>query len=102
MIKGKRGTYSVNSRPIKPPYDIGEWVLVNRGGDTQMVGKIKHTSTLVCTILFYMNETWTEVESGLERVEVNSVEQTALVTAIACKLPEEVAKNLLLLQGVEL
>lgn len=100
MIVGKRPD-QLDAYYASCPYQVGEWVMVNTG-QGQVFGQVKNTSKLLCTITFYKNETWTEVESGLERVEVTSVEHPVPVTSIACKLPEDVAKNLLLLQGVEL
>lgn len=98
MIKGKRGEYAEPSLP----YSIGDWVMVHTNSAEQKVGEIFRGNRLSVEVRFYKNETWTEVESGLERVEITSVTHHVPITSIACKLPEEVAKNLLLLQGVEL
>lgn len=98
MIKGKRGKYGGSKTT---PYKVLDWVMVNTG-QGQIVCQIKSVGVLSCELCIYKNEVWTEVESGLERVEITSVTHHVPVTSIAFSLPEEVAKNLLLLQGVEL
>lgn len=97
MIKGKRGRYL----GTKSLYQAGDWVMVHTG-QGELVAQVASSNTLSCELRFYKNEVWTEVESGFERVEITSVTHHVPITSIACKLPEEVAKNLLLLQGVEL
>lgn len=97
-IKGKRGKYHGTNAQYKPQ----DWVMVHTNTGEQRVGLILTTSMLAVNVRFYMNEVWTEVESGLERTEVTSVEHPVPITSIACKIPHDVAKNLLLLQGVEL
>lgn len=84
------------------PYNVGDWVMVHTGKDPRVGEVIGTSSMLICNVRFYTNKVWTEVESGLERVEFTSVEHLVPVTSIAFTLPEEVVKNLLLLQGVEL
>ena len=101
MIRGRRPK-ELETYYASCPYQVGEWVLVHVNGNEQKVGQVKHISKLVCTVKFYKTELWTEVESGSERYEFIFVEHSVPVTSIACTLPEEVAKNLLLLQGVEL
>ena len=98
VIKGKRGKYHGTNAQYKPQ----DWVMVHTSGADQKVGVVLTTSMLAVNVRFYMNEVWTEVESGLERVEVQHVDHQVPITSIACKIPQDVAKNLLLLQGVEL
>lgn len=99
MIKGKPP-----KSPTKQnhgPYRIGDWVMVHTGKDPK-VGEVVGASLMVCNVRFHVNEIWTEVESGLERLSIAHNDIPIPVTSIAFTLPEEVAKNLLLLQGVEL
>ena len=97
MIKGKRGKYLRTTAP----YKAGEWVMVHTGSD-QRVAQVQNASTLFCNLRFWKNETWTEIESGLDRVEITHNDIPVPITSIAYAIPEDVAKNLLLLQGVEL
>lgn len=99
-LKGRRPK-QLDNYYANCPYKVGEWVLVHTGKQ-QIVGRVINASNLICTVEFYKNEVWTEVESALERIEVTSVEHPVPVSSISCTIPEEVAKNLLLLQGVEL
>jgi hypothetical protein len=98
VIKGKRGKYHGTNAQYKPQ----DWVMVHTNGDGQRVGLVLTTNMLAATVRFYMNEVWTEIESGLEHVEVQHADLSVPITSIACKIPQDVAKNLLLLQGVEL
>ena len=98
-IKGREGKYESTRAYF---YNVGDWVMVHTNNGEQKVAQVKHASTMFCSLRFYKNEVWSEIESGIERVEITSVEHPVPVTSIACKIPEEVAKNLLLLQGVEL
>ena len=84
------------------PYNIGDWVMVHTGKDPKVGEVVGTSSMLLCNVRFYKNELWTEVESGFEKTEITSVDHPVPVTSIAFTLPEDVAKNLLLLQGVEL
>lgn len=99
MIKGRRGRYKETRLH---PYNAGDWVMVHTSGDEQKVAQVANATAMSCELRFYKNEVWSEIESGLERVEITTVTHHVPITSIACAIPEEVAKNLLLLQGVEL
>lgn len=98
MIKGKRGEYAETTLP----YNIGEWVMVHTNGTEQKVAKIVRANRLGVGVRFFKTEVWTEIESGNEQYDITHIDHNVPVTSIACVIPEEVAKNLLLLQGVEL
>lgn len=98
VIKGKRGKYHGTNAQYKPQ----DWVMVYVNSAEQRVGLVLTTNMLGATVRFYRKEVWTEVESFVESEEITGVEITVPITSITCKIPAEVAKNLLLLQGVEL
>lgn len=99
MIKGKPPKH-IESKNLMP-YNVGDWVMVHTGNDPK-VGEVVGASLMICNVRFHVNEIWTEVESGLERLSIAHNDIPIPVTSIAFTLPEDVAKNLLLLQGVEL
>ena len=77
--------------------------MVHTSDGGQRVGHVKTSGRLNCCVRFYRTEEWYEVEAP-ENVSVEPVsfETHVPITSIACAIPEDVAKNLLLLQGVEL
>lgn len=99
MIKGKRIFPPPTSKGY--PYEVGEWVMA-QGKDKASVGYVTEANYMVCTIRFFKHEEWTEIESGIERIEVASVDIPVPVSSILYKVDEDVAKNLLLLQGIEI
>ncbi len=99
MIRGKRIFPPPTSKGY--PYEIGDWVMVQGVGDT-FVGCVKEANYMVCTIRFVKHAVWVEVETNKTRREIESVEQQIPVASILYKMDEDVAKNLLLLKGIEL
>lgn len=90
MIKGKRGEYGGGNAPYKK----GDWVMVCVNSGEQKLGCISQTNMLGGVVSFY--------ERGIGEASVLIRELIIPNTSIACVIPEDVAKNLLLLQGVEL
>lgn len=73
-----------------------------QGKDKAWVGRVIKANYMTCKLQFFKLEEWVEVESGNTKVEITSVEIPVPVVSILYKLEEDVAKNLLLIQGIEL
>lgn len=99
MIRGKRIFPPPTSKGY--PYEIGDWVMV-QGRDDTFVGCVSEANYMMCTIRFVKDEVWVEVDTNKTRVELTSVERQIPVSSILYKMDEDVAKNLLLLKGIEL